>query len=223
MEARETPRTSVGEPYLGEDPFLCVLEALGYSETLALCACLSKNVHFVAKKVANEARQRTIEASGGLFRDLNEKRVNRFEGDDMNSWWTKWTVVKDGPNDARYVFMRESDCFVAAHFPKASIGALSSHFPVFKGDHAHQSIEDVCTRALVPYDLQFLDFSLTNIGVTLRTRDPCLHIFVGGVLQAGIPNAIGLFDEAESGHFAGDFACHAFYVRWVLCGILPMD
>ena len=213
-EADERPR-------LDDDSFCCVLAALGYCATLADCSRLSTVFRPVATSLMREARKEAVEASGGLFRDIHERRVNRFEEDKMDSWWTKWTVEKNESNDARCVYMRESQLFVGGHLPTASIRALAPYLPVHQDD-VRGSVDAVATRSFVPADLRSLDFRFAKIGAKLRTRDPGLQLFVGGVLQAGLPEAVEIFDEAMGRPFVGDFGCHAFFVRWSLCAILPV-
>ena len=217
--ATGTPRD---EPSLDDDCFRCVLEAIGYSATLADCARLSKTVLPVAMRVIKEARSQAVRASGGLVREIDEEIRNRFELWSLGSHWAGWTVALKKSDDTRYVWMRDCERFVGVNFPLESVHALSPHLPVFEDD-VRQSVYAAATLAPVPADLRSPDFRQTEIGVKLLTRDPGLQLFVSGVLEANLPNILQMFDAKAGRRFEGNFRCHARFVRWTLCTVLPAE
>jgi hypothetical protein len=216
-----------GEPRLDDDSFRCVLEALGYSQELSMCACLNKRTSLVATKLMSESRKKAVEASGHVLLNVDEKVYNRFilhdidDGGAVFSQTATWIVEgKAGDTVDRVVRMGDCEGFVRENFPVKTVSALSDHLPLFRGEKARRSICLASSASDIPspFDPFPSPLELIKINARMLTCDPGLHLSVSGLVHANASSGIEMWDAASSdGRFLGKLRCHAAYVHWTGC------
>lgn len=210
-----------GEPRLDDDCFRCVLQTLGYSAELAMCACLNKRTFPVATNLMSEARKQAVDASRHTLPDVDEKVYNRFilqrtnEGSVVGTQKATWIVEEGQAGDTEIRVVRMSDCeeFVRRNFPVQTVAAFFDHLPLLRGEEARRSVLIASSACDVPEDLYSPDFKLIQIKVRMPTCDPGLHFFVSGVVETNVGVAI---DEylGQGLRSLGKVHCSASYVHW---------
>ena len=220
FKARREGGDEGGEARLDDDSFRCVLEALGYSEDLAMCACLNKSTFRVAKDLMSEARKKAVEASRHALPIVDEKVYNRAllghvnEEDAVGPQQATW-IVEGKPDNSgtRVVRMKNCEEFARKNFPAKTVAALSDHLPLFRVD-APESLRLASSTADVPDDLHSPDFRLIPIRARMLTYDRALHISVSGVVFANVNLGIDMSEFFGEGPFLGRVRCHACHVHW---------